>query len=94
MGRLTSVSSPTEALGHLTESRQWQAAKDFGGGGVGGQARARLSTLSLFNNTKRGGVVFMGVKKIRGDGLVAWRGEAVVVLGGLQALPLTICCPG
>lgn len=93
MGRLTSVSSPTEALGHLTESRQWQAAKDFGGGGE--QARARLSTLSLFNNTKRGGVVFMGVKKIRGDGLVAWRGEAVVVvLGGLQALPLTICCPG
>lgn len=50
--------------------------------GVGGereQARARLSTLRLFNNTKRGGVVFTGVKKIRGDGLVAWRGEVVAV---------------
>lgn len=65
-------------------------------GGGGEQARARLSTLRLFNNTKRGGVVFTRVKKIRGDGLVAWRGEVVVVVGGggLQALPLTICCLG
>lgn len=52
----------------------------FWGGGE--QARARLSTLRLFNNTKRGGVVFTRVKKIRGDGLVAWRGEVVVVVVG------------
>lgn len=57
-------------------------------GGGGDQARARLSTLGLFNNTKRGGVVFTGVKKIRGDGLVAWRGEVVVVWeGGYKPYP-------
>lgn len=74
--------------------------------GVGGereQARARLSTLSLFNNTKRGGVVFTGVKKIRGDGLVAWRGEVVavaavvvevVVVGGTTSLTPHHLLPG
>lgn len=53
----------------------------------GGQARARLSTLRLFNSTKRGGVVFTGVKKIRGDGLVAWRGGVVVVVGDYNPYP-------
>lgn len=70
--------------------------------GVGGereQARARLSTLRLFNNTKRGGVVFTGVKKIRGDGLVAWRGEVVAVavvgvVGGTTSLTPHHLLPG
>lgn len=60
----------------------------------GEQARARLSTLRLFNNTKRGGVVFTGVKKIRGDGLVAWRGEVVVVVGGTTSLTPHHLLPG
>lgn len=47
----------------------------------GGQAGARLSTLRLFNNTKRGGVVFVG-EKIGGDGLVAWSGG----VGGATSL--------
>lgn len=66
------------------------------------EARARLSTLRLFSSTKRGGVLFAGVKikkKIKkGAGGLELGGECGVCVcvckGGLQALPLTICCPG
>lgn len=46
------------------------------------EARARLSTLRLFSSTKRGGVLFAGVKnkkKIKKGLLVAWSWEGNVV---------------
>lgn len=59
------------------------------------EARARLSTLRLFSSTKRGGVLFAGVKikKKLKKGLVAWSWEGnvvcvcVYVRGGYKPYP-------
>lgn len=50
------------------------AGQGFWGQEEGGEARARLSTLRLFNSTKRGGVVFVGVKKKKKRVMGWWLG--------------------